>query len=574
MININDIHKQFKLPICYLENTKETPPIVSRDLELKEYTENPENCLYDHVFNPKTNFGKEMLQQWSKYYTTNINYLKDNQKLIKDYSSIKGDTSSPENCKKVFETWQEIKNDIDFKEKYQYIEWHYLEFLNKSPMFLEMLSLYTLTSPVLSLLSPVLLLIVPFFILKINNQNISINSYFSHLINLFKNIPIGRIFNLHNLSWEKRIYSLISIIFYFVQVYQNVQFCYRFKRNMLVIHNYIDLFKNYVGETIKQFTHFTSVSSIRKSFNLFNETIDQNRLIFIDFKEELDKITPHSFSVQKLSNIGHVMKIFYEIYDNTDYHNAMLYSFGFNGYIENLTGLKQNIKNKFINKCRFSGKNLAIKDGYYAPIPYKKAVKNSYNINNNIIITGPNAAGKTTILKSTIFNILLSQQIGFGFYRKADIIPFDYFHCYINIPDTAGRDSLFQAEARRCKEILDTLDSNKDKRHLCIFDELYSGTNPYEAISSAYAYLTYLNQNKKCRFILTTHYIQLCEIIQDKTKTIQNKHMNVIEKNGDFEYSYKFIEGVSNIKGGIKVLKDLQYPPSIIENTQKILVTL
>jgi hypothetical protein len=574
MININDIHKQFKLPICYLENTKETPAIVSRDLELKEYTENPENCLYDHVFNPKTNFGKEMLQQWSKYYTTNINYLKDNQKLIKDYSSIKGDTSSPENCKKVFETWQEIKNDIDFKEKYQYIEWHYLEFLNKSPMFLEMLSLYTLTSPVLSLLSPVLLLIVPFFILKLNNQNISVNSYFSNLINLFKNIPIGRIFNLHNLSWEKRIYSLISIIFYFVQVYQNVQFCYRFKRNMLVIHNYIDLFKNYVGETIKQFTHFTSLSSIRKSFSLFNETIDQNRLIFIDFKEELDKITPHSFSVQKLSNIGHVMKIFYEIYDNTDYHNAMLYSFGFNGYIENLTGLKQNIKHKFINKCRFSGKNLAIKDGYYAPIPYKKAVKNSYNINNNIIITGPNAAGKTTILKSTIFNILLSQQIGFGFYRKADIIPFDYFHCYINIPDTAGRDSLFQAEARRCKEILDTLDSNKDKRHLCIFDELYSGTNPYEAISSAYAYLNYLNQNKKCRFILTTHYIQLCEIIQDKTKTIQNKHMNVIEKNGDFEYSYKFIEGVSNIKGGIKVLKDLQYPPSIIDNTQKILVTL
>ena len=39
MININDIHKQFKLPICYLENTKETPAIVSRDLELKEYTE-------------------------------------------------------------------------------------------------------------------------------------------------------------------------------------------------------------------------------------------------------------------------------------------------------------------------------------------------------------------------------------------------------------------------------------------------------------------------------------------------------------------------------------------------------
>jgi len=460
MININDIHQQFRLPICYLDDTKQTPDIVCRDLELKQYTENPEKCLYDHVFNPTTIFGKEMLQQWSKYYTTNTNYLKDNQKLIKEFIPTKANILSSEKCKEIFENWREIKNDKGFKEKYQYIEWKYLEFLNKSPVFLEMLSLYTLTSPVLSLLSPVLLLIVPFFILKINNQNINVQTYFSHLLKLFKNIPIGRIFNLHNLSWEKRIYSIISIIFYFVQVYQNMQFCHRFKRNMLVIHNYIDLFKNYVTETINQFTHFISFSSFRKSFSLFNETIDQNRLIFIDFKEELDKITPHSFNIQKISNIGHVMKIFYEIYDNIDYHNAMLYSFGFNGYMENLAGLKQNIKNKFINKCRFSTKKLEIKGGYYAPIPYDKAIKNSYNINNNIIITGPNAAGKTTILKSTIFNILLSQQIGFGFYKKSYITPFDYFHCYINIPDTAGRDSLFQAEARRCKEILDILESN------------------------------------------------------------------------------------------------------------------
>ena len=71
------------------------------------------------------------------------------------------------------------------------------------------------------------------------------------------------------------------------------------------IFNNIDLKKMF-----KQFTHFTSLSSMRKSFSPFNETIDQNRLIFIDFKEELDKITPHSFSVQKLSNIGYVMKIF------------------------------------------------------------------------------------------------------------------------------------------------------------------------------------------------------------------------------------------------------------------------
>lgn len=55
-------------------------------------------------------------------------------------------------------------------------------------------------------------------------------------------------------------------------------------------------------------------------------------------------------------------------------------------------------------------------------------------------------------------NIILSQQIGYGFYDSANINPYDYLHSYLNIPDTSGRDSLFQAESRRCKEILDSLE--------------------------------------------------------------------------------------------------------------------
>ena len=79
------------------------------------------------------------------------------------------------------------------------------------------------------------------------------------------------------------------------------------------------------------------------------------------------------------------------------------------------------------------------------------------------MITGPNASGKTTILKTTLFNIILSQQVGFGFYSSATINPYKYIHCYLNIPDTSGRDSLFQAEARRCKEILDSVKNSKDR---------------------------------------------------------------------------------------------------------------
>ena len=116
------------------------------------------------------------------------------------------------------------------------------------------------------------------------------------------------------------------------------------------------------------------------------------------------------------------------------------------------------------------------------------------------------------MLKTTLSNILLSQQIGYGFYKKAHFYPFTYLHSYLNIPDTADRDSLFQAEARRCKEILDIVDSKKTTETIfCIFDELYSGTNPYEAVGSAFSFLTFHTKYKNVDFILTTHYLDLCK---------------------------------------------------------------
>ena len=84
MVNINELHSQFKLPISYNKDSKETPIEVTKDLELCEFVEDDKNCMYDHIFTPKSLFGKELLQQWSKYYTSDVNFLKDNQKLVKN----------------------------------------------------------------------------------------------------------------------------------------------------------------------------------------------------------------------------------------------------------------------------------------------------------------------------------------------------------------------------------------------------------------------------------------------------------------------------------------------------------
>jgi DNA mismatch repair ATPase MutS len=194
---------------------------------------------------------------------------------------------------------------------------------------------------------------------------------------------------------------------------------------------------------------------------------------------------------------------------------------------------------------------------YYLP-HIGQAVSNDVTLKKNLIISGPNASGKTTILKSILINSLLSQQFGYGCYKSARVKCYDLFHSYLNIPDTSGRDSLFQAEARRCKEILDCISENPEKIHLCIFDELYSGTNPTDAVMCAKIYINKMNEHKKkVDYLITTHYIELCNFF-DKNDFVYNMKMKVTEIEDNIEYKYKLVEGISTINGGKYILKQLE----------------
>jgi DNA mismatch repair ATPase MutS len=144
--------------------------------------------------------------------------------------------------------------------------------------------------------------------------------------------------------------------------------------------------------------------------------------------------------------------------------------------------------------------------------------------------------------------------------------PYTHIHSYLNIPDTSGRDSLFQAESRRCKEILNVIsDSNEKSRHFGIFDELYSGTNPAEATKSAYSFLLYLSKFENVEYILTTHYVDICSRLTKASTRIENWKMDAtMDEKLDIHYHYTISRGISKIQGAIKVLRDMEYPEEII----------
>ena len=322
--------------------------------------------------------------------------------------------------------------------------------------------------------------------------------------------------------------------------------------------------------------NFKNITTKYKTYDITNAQILYHKGILTAFYDDINIIHGKIISFKKIAQIGYVMKQFFVLYDDAELEKSFSFSFGFNGYCEILNGINYNIKNNNINKSKFilSKKPIVkFKKSFSPSLINENPVKNNINMFKNIIITGPNAAGKTTLIKSTLLNILLSQQIGYGCFKSGKLTPFKHIHAYINIPDTIARDSLFQAEARRCKEIIDIIQKNPNEKHFCIFDELYSGTNPYEAISSAYSYLKYMNQFKNVKYMLTTHYIKLCKLFNEDKNT-RNFNMQAIIEDKQPIYSYKMTRGISSIKGGICVLRELKYPKIIIQNTEKILKKL
>jgi energy-coupling factor transporter ATP-binding protein EcfA2 len=566
----------FQLPIFYNPQKKILSKSIIKDLELIS-CENPELSSIHHILFQDSNiFSQKVVKELSPtYYTTDIFFLKDTQHLLKHYSDIKQNNDNKNNDKidelkeKIHHFWQEIKTDISFKDKYGYLTWDFCEFLNHSDIFLQIMTFYNISSPLVSFLMPVILAILPFFIIQFKGMHLSISQYTHILTEIAKNHAIGKLFtSFHQVSNQEKTTIVFSALFYLFTIYQNVLFCIRFCRNMTKIYHSLTELKEYVTHSLEQMTKYLSFSQQLESYQTFNEKIFYYQTILKDFHKKLDSIKPN-FSFKNMNEFGNVLKIFYDIYLPTGLiHDAFNYSFFFNGYIDCIGGLANHLNKGTLNFCQFSNKETHFKQITYPAIDNTIITKNNVSFDKNIIITGPNASGKTTLLKSVLLNMILSQQWGCGSYHEETIIsPINYFHCYLNIPDTSGRDSLFEAEARRCKEILDHIAENgKEETHLCVFDELYSGTNPDEAVIAGTALMKYLVKQPNVQCFLTTHYTDMCKKL-NKNKRIQNMHMDIkIDLlTEDFKYTYRLKKGVSFVKGGMNVLRNLNYPKELLK---------
>lgn len=573
------------IPVDFLKSkTASLPGPLVEDLELHTYKDRASGggSLWNELWGLDHAADQVVSEHMAARYTWDKSFLTQTQSLLKR-KAFELKQTEIDNARKAYTRWRELMAEPNFLEKYQYVEWGWAQPMNRLPQAMQATSMYHMTSPILSLALPLVLLVVPFFLLKYRGIDISFTSYASSLKNIIKHHALGRLFGEFGTGgWDKRVYLIMSAVFYIMQIYQNVCACIRFQRNMYAIHETLGIIKRHLESHTSYMSRLRGKMAACATYAPFDQMVENRVSTAQRLAEKLSHIKPHSLQPGALGQIGTVMSTFYKIRKDSDVNELIEQSFSMYSYMKTMYGVQSRLDKGEINTFSF-GKRTSMKDAIYPPMLINSAsttpVPNSFSLKKHQIITGPNASGKTTLLKTILSNTILCQQFGAGCFSKASISPYSHYHCYLNIPDTAGRDSLFQAEARRCIDILRDIEKNKSGRHLCVFDELYSGTNPYEATACGTAFLRHLGAKRNVNFALTTHYTRLCKTLS-KHSNVENIHMECIPVYDgakdpshpvDFTYSFRKRDGISSHRGGIKVLRDLDYPEEVTADAQHLI---
>jgi DNA mismatch repair ATPase MutS len=206
------------------------------------------------------------------------------------------------------------------------------------------------------------------------------------------------------------------------------------------------------------------------------------------------------------------------------------------------------------------------------PILSDTQISNPINLNKNIIVTGPNAGGKTTYVKTILANVILAQTIGLAYSIKSKSIIYDTINSFMRVSDILGNRSYFEAEAEYCLNMIKTAAeiTNRKKRGLFLMDEPMHSTPPIEGMSTAYAVIEYLSKLNGITLIITTHFhklIKLEEIYPDK---FINLSVDAIPKDNKYYFPYKINRGHSYLCIAIELLDIKDFPKDIIDNAIKM----
>jgi len=236
------------------------------------------------------------------------------------------------------------------------------------------------------------------------------------------------------------------------------------------------------------------------------------------------------------------------------------------------------VENKYFRPTIVEGDVLNISQGRHPVIEKQLPMGETYiandvlldsHSNQILIITGPNMAGKSALLRQTALIVLMAQIGSFVPAESAEIGIVDKIFTRVGASDNiSSGESTFMIEMNEAADILNNLSQNS----LVLFDELGRGTSTYDGISIAWAIVEYIHEHPKfkAKTLFATHYHELNEM--EKTfPRIKNYNVTVKEADGKVIFLRKLERGGTEHSFGIHVAKMAGMPQSILKRSTQIL---
>jgi DNA mismatch repair protein MutS len=561
---------------------------VFNDVEfLHDHYLNKEKGLFQKLNKCNSKIGSLILQKIFIKPVHDINILKERQNIIKKISLVKDKLKPHYDRIKILETdliwfWNDNNmRHIDLMNDLIYFNYDFIPFLklndvlNSNERALLITNIYKIiVAPIITILTPLLSVIIPLIVLFYFQRKTGINvpikdTLSMYFRSLFSSDSMKFIFQSPSKAMLASLLTKGVYLFMYIQnIYYSLQSSFNTSKIINIIHDKLNKITEYIHIS-KKIESICSEADI-KSLACFLDTTRVNENI--SFYETYFNFPVFQKNPGLFTDKGKILYTFKNFIKNKDDITRV---FNYTGIIDSLLSIEHVIANSsvenpytFTKFIKNSTPYLITKDIWHPYLNSSSTVKNDIELKNNILITGPNAAGKSTFIKSVILNIILSQTLGISSSSNFEMTPFKMIETYLHIPDSKGASSLFEAEMFRSKEYIEKIKTlDKDDFSFIVLDEIFSSTNFVEGLSGAYSILKKISSFENTLSITTTHYTDLEVLEKDTSGKVVNYKFEIdYDENKEIIFNYKIKRGVSRQYIALELLKKNNFDDDIIQD--------
>jgi energy-coupling factor transporter ATP-binding protein EcfA2 len=411
-----------------------------------------------------------------------------------------------------------------------YFGWPGAALNRRSPLALSARAIHQVViSPLIGVLSPIVYFVVPYLVLKLTSSDGHRLGFVEYLCALAKsgigwaqgNVSLGRqLFTRGTDSiamWVKIASSLLSLAMYFSSVISSFQLSSSVRRVCRTVSDRVDGATEFFREAVRRAQAVGWNAEAAEAW--FPEELGRCRLGF----PLTDPAGLPPRWIKRLGPLevdlspGHRLRAA-ATFDRAAAEGALRCAYA----VDALAAVLRAKASRSLCWVEYADDAAFELRGLRHPcLESRKTRANDWALERHVLLTGPNAGGKSTLMKALLCAALTAQTLGVAAADSCRLSPFSVISSHLNVADAAGTESLFQAEMARAQRVIADLDGNgKNDAHgngnksLVVIDEIFSSTNPVEGIAAAAAVARRIAACPGAISVTSTHFLHLCRLLR------------------------------------------------------------